>query len=290
MDNEIKRIAVPLREEYYKRLSTPYSKGGKQFLFIEQFNAGSGNELLEKFWSPRSSSRLCFDLYSWMGSDPNYDAVEFERKLPGIISGGRQVSPNMAVFFESGEGLFFIESKYTETVLNRGYKKGLPEAYWNKNDAYKSAGGKLVGYPIIRRYHGYEDVMEAFVSFIDEIDAEAAKEEKRSWFDAKQETCHLLGIVLFALENKPTKPIHFFNVAANESYSDLSVLFCEKAEEMVGRILEEHAVASSFDYQLCGVDDFFGSFMLWDKKGYQSDRTVRELVSDRSRYEVPVIR
>ncbi len=73
MDNEINRIAVPLREEYFKRLSTSYSKGGKQFHFIEQFYSGSGNELLEKFWSPRSSSRLCFDLYSWMGSDPDFD-------------------------------------------------------------------------------------------------------------------------------------------------------------------------------------------------------------------------
>lgn len=290
MDNEMKRIAVPLREEYYKRLSTPYAKGGRQFLFIEQFNAGSGNELLEKFWSPRSSSRLCFDLYSWMGSDPDYDVIEFEMKLRGIVSGGREVHPNMDVFFKRGQEIFFIESKYTETVFNKGYRKGLPEAYWNKNDAYKSVSGKLVEYPIIRRYHGYEDVMEAFVSFIEQIDMEASKEEKRSWFDAKQETCHLLGIVLFALENKQTEQIHFFNVAANESYSDLSVLFSEKAEEMVRKIFEDHAVAASFDYQLCSVDDFFGSYMLWNKKGYQSDKTIRELVSDSSRYEVPVIR
>ena len=279
-------LSVPLREEYYKRLSTPYTKGGKEFIFLEQFNAGSGNELSKKFWRTISSSRLCFDLYSWMGADDNYDALEFEKRIPGIISGGRQISPNMDVYFEMGQDIFFIESKYTETVVNKNYKKDLPEAYWNTNETYRSVNGKTVPFPIIKRYHGYEDVKDAFISFIDEVDSVAAQEEGPSWFDAKQETCHLLGITIYAIKNHPRKSIHFLNVAANESFSMFSAFFNYKAEEMVSNILKNHGVSASFDYQLCSVDDFFGSFRLFDRQGYQSKYTIRQLITNPELYDI----
>jgi exodeoxyribonuclease-5 len=70
------KFPISIKEEYYNRLSKPYAKRGVKKLFIDQFMSGSGNELKEKFWSPRSSARLCFDLYSWMGEDEGFDDVE----------------------------------------------------------------------------------------------------------------------------------------------------------------------------------------------------------------------
>lgn len=281
MDNNI-------RLDYLRRLFTPYKKSGEYHCFLLQFLQGSGNELKGKFWSPKSSSRLCFDLYSWMGKDSSYTAIEFEKKLPGIISGGREISPNMDVFFERGNDIVFVESKYTETAVNRNYLKELPEAYWKKNNEYKSVSGKDVSYPILDRYHKEQLVMEEFVDFIDNIRILAEKEESPSWFDAKQETCHLLGIVLYALEKKPTKHIYFYNIAANHAYTDFSTQYCILAKEMIRRILSAYSISSAFDYKLCSVRDYFGRFMLLDKKAYQSDKTIRELISDKMLYKEPI--
>lgn len=278
-----------LKIDYLRRIFYPFKKDGKLDSFVFHYLQGSGNELKEKFWSPRSSSRLCFDLYSWMGSDDGYSVIQFEKKLPGIKSGARQISPNMDVYFESGNEIVFIESKYTETALNKNYLKDLPEAYWNTDQVYLSVSGKKVNYSIGERYHNKKKVMDEFVSFINSISALAEKEESPSWFDAKQETCHLLGIVLYALEKKPTGHIYFNNVAANYDDNQFATQFSILAEEMVRRILSAYSISASFDYQLCSVRDYFSSLLLLDKKAYQSDKTVREIISDRKLYKEPVL-
>lgn len=272
-----------IRLDYLKRLFTPYKKEGKWECFLLQYLEGSGNELKEKFWSPMSSSRLCFDLYSWMGSDPEYKVIEFEKKLPGIVSKGREVHPNMDVYFETNDGIYFIESKYTETAQNHEYLNALPEAYWKTDEVYKNSKGKETTYSISLRYHQKDDVKKAFLEFIDDIQKEAIKEEKKSWFDAKQETCHLLGIVLLESEEKPTKPIRFLNIAANYEYDTFAEYFRSKAEAMVNQLFVSNSVNASFEYRLCSVKDFFGNSFL-DKKGYQTDKTIREILADRKRY------
>ena len=282
-------LPVPQREEYYKRLSTPYTKCGEQKLFLEQFNAGGGNELAGKFWSTVSSSRLCFDLYSWMAGDEGYMDVEFEKKLRGIISGRKDTHPNMDVYFETEEGIFFIESKYTETVRNGSFKKHLPEAYWKRSERYRSARGANVTFPILDRYRRIQPVMDAFVRFIDQIDRAAASEDAPSWFDAKQETCHLLGIVFHAIENHPSKPIHFYNVAANYSPDGFAELFRAKAEAMVNDIFGHYAFTSTFVYRLYSVKDFFETNEYLDRKAYCSERTVREIISDKSLYKEGIL-
>ena len=279
---------IKLIIDYLRRLSDPFTKGDKQDCFILHYLQGSGSELKEKFWSPLSSSRLCFDLYSWMGSDSRYKTIEFEKKLPGIISGSRQISPNMDVFFEHGDDIVFIESKYTETTINKDYQKVLPEAYWKTSNEYTSTSGKKVNYSILDRYHGEQLVMEEFVSFINRIKDLAKKEESPSWFDAKQETCHLLGIVRYAQNNKPTKHIYFNNVAANYAESQFATQFCTMANEMVKRIFAAYSIAAPFDYQLYSVRDYFDSMGLLDNKAYRLDRTIRDLISDRSLYEAPI--
>ena len=104
---------------------------------------------------------------------------------------------------------------------------------------------------------------DEFVSFITEMDLLASKEDTPCWFDAKQETCHLLGIALDAIEKKPSKPIFFLNVAAN--YSDepsFAGVFRARAEKMMRDIFSKYSVGTTFEYQLCSVKDYFGS-KLW---------------------------
>ena len=283
-----KKTVIPeaIQQDYLRRLKTPYIKKGEEKSFFEQYQRGSGQEIKDgKFWRTISSSRLCFDLYSWMADDIGYDDIEVEKKLPGIISGKKEISPNMDVFFETSSEIFFIESKYTEEVSGQF---SIPEAYWVETDEYHTTKGDLTNKPILARYRGYTDVKDAFVSFIKYVKKLESQRTGSTWFDSKQEICHLLGIVFYILENKPKKAVHFLNVAANYSYDQISVPFCVKGEDMVMTLLRDNNISIDFDYQLCGVRDFFGSLMLLDKKGYKTDRTIRELIAEKTLYEAPI--
>lgn len=273
-----------IRKDYLKRLFIPYRKRNECKSFIYQYLQGSGNELKKKFWSTSSSSRLCFDLYSWMASDKRFIDFEFEKKLESIISGNRRVFANMDVYFETKDGIYFIESKYTETTNNSFYNQTLPQAYWKEDNVYLNVKGKEVPGSILDRYNNEAVVKDEFVKFIAEIGNLAVQENCASWFDAKQETCHLLGIVFYAIKNTPQKPIHFFNISVNYKRNDgFAELFRSKAEEMMKRILNEKSV--QFDYQFYSVRDFFNKNQYLEQKGYQTERTVFELVSDKNLYK-----
>lgn len=275
------KFSISLKEEYYNRLSKPYTKRGVKKLFIDQFMSGSGNELKEKFWSPRSSARLCFDLYSWMGEDDGFHDVEFEYKLCCLISGGRRVYANMDVYYAVGNEVTFIESKYTETADNRNYTNDLPEAYWKTSREYKSASGKVVRQEILERYSKQRDVMDQFLSFINDISERAKQSGAASWFDAKQETCHLLGIVNYMLDPQwveGKKVVNFYNVVANYKQDDFAEYFKSRAVEMVVNILKTRNLSIQFNYGLYSIKDFFEKHGWLDKKAYATDLTVRDLL------------
>lgn len=275
-------IPEEIQKDYLRRLNTPYEKKGLSKKFFDQFEKASGQEIKDgKFWRIISSSRLCFDLYSWMADDDSYVDVEVEKQLTGLNAGGSP--PNMDVFFETASDIFFIESKYTELV--RGKFK-IPEAYWVETDAYHNTKGELTEKPILERYRGRRDVKEKFVSFIEYVRKIEENRKGPTWFDSKQEICHFLGIVFYLLENKPQKSVHFLNVAANFSCNDVAVAFCIRAEEMIQQILIANSISTPFDYQLCSIKDFFGSFLLLDRKGYKTSKTVRELISDPGLYDI----
>lgn len=276
------KFSISLKEEYYNRLSKPYTKRGVKKLFIDQFMAGSGNELKEKFWSPRSSARLCFDLYSWMGEDEGFDDVEFEYKLCCLVSGGRRVYANMDVYYAVGNEVTFIESKYTETADNRNYMIDLPEAYWKTTCEYKSASGKVVRQEILERYSKQRDVMDQFFAFIGDISEELNKRGAVSWFDAKQETCHLLGIVNYILSDtldKEVEVVNFHNVAANYEQDAFAEYFRSRAEEMVRNILKTRNLSIQFNYGLYSIKDFFEKHGWLDRKAYATDLTVSDLLA-----------
>ena len=259
-----------------------YLKKGKEKSFFEQYQHGSGQEIKDgKFWRTISSSRLCFDLYSWMAEDNIYIDIEFEKKLVGLNGGGSP--PSMDAFFETSSEIFFIESKYTEEVSGQF---SIPQAYWVETDEYYTTKGKLTNKPILTRYRGHADVKDAFVSFINYVKELESQRIGSTWFDSKQEICHLLGIVYYILENKPKKAVHFLNVAANHIDDKISDQFCRKGKDMVLAILKNNNISTDFDYQSCSVRKYFGKLL--DKKGYKTERTIMELIEDKTLYEAPI--
>ena len=253
-------------------------KNRKQGKFISQYLEGDGNEISKKFWSVKSSSRLAFDLYSWI------DGVSFEKKLPGIIcrksSTGKKSTagvPNMDVCFNLNNTTIYIESKYTESsnwVFKTG-EKPLSKAYWDNDatDIYKM--------DIAERFYGMKSIADKFSEFCNTIDdvIEIQKTNNRylhrEWFDPKQETCHLFGIILDLLnaqinngiascETDPsnvTKKIHFLNIVYNmkddiihgEGGEDLPTIFRREALNMM-RVI---GLGDNFSYDFMRVQELF---------------------------------
>lgn len=251
-----------LKLDYFERLiSDNHSKSH----FIEQFLKGSGHELKEKFWSNASSSRLCFDLYSWLCNEPKVKNFQFEKQLPGVLTGRKSGRPNMDVYFEYENDIIFIESKYTETDSWK-YKKDkeddgfhLSEAYWGTDDkGYKSCK-KNIG----QRFYDNPKIAEKFSEFCEEIqgliDNKKQNQDEYSkyrWFDPKQETCHLFGIIFYVIQKRlENKRIHLCNNIwrcedSKDSFTmDDSIVGCfkNKAEKMLNDIVNKQNCTFTFE-------------------------------------------
>lgn len=277
-----KRIEKDERFIYESRLAKTYKKKDEKRCFLDQLINGSGNELKDKFWSKISSSRLAFDIYSWLAEDLSCIDIQLEYKMPGIISKGRECKANMDVMIETENDIWFIESKFTETANNGEYENNLPEAYWKDyeiNDhpnCYKKADGKgyVYGYPILKRFGNQELMASTFQKFCVEISKES-KTAGVDWFDAKQETCHLFGILKFMLENElgKTKTVHFANIIyhfENEEESKFSENFRKKAIKM-----SKQVTGKELDYRIDYVQNVIQKF--GGRKAFGSDMTVQQL-------------
>lgn len=248
-----------LKLQYFERL---ISKNGSDKYFIEQFLEGSGNELEKKFWSVRSSSRLCFDLYSWLCEEEDIKNFQFEKHLPGVLVGKNRTAgaPNMDTFFEKDNDIVFIESKYTESDSwkykeeNNNNVYNLSEAYWGEK-GYKSC--KMT---IGERFYNQPQIAELFRAFCVDIQKEInnrkEKEQKRySWFDPKQETCHLFGIIFYVINNKiKNKNIFLCNNVYEIKESDsfeiggsIVEVFKKKAELMLNEIFKLNGCKFTFE-------------------------------------------
>lgn len=276
-----KKLDVHTRIEYERRLSLPYIKKGLTSSFMDQFLNGSGSELKSKFWSRISSSRLAFDLYSWLANEDQCVDIQMEFKLPGIISMGHECPANMDVMIETNSEIWFIESKFTEVCNNRDYSETLPGAYWetiqndNTSDWYHNSKGELRKYPLIKRFRGREEVankFQAFCNYIANISKNIPDNEAVDWFDAKQETCHLFGIIMYILENHPTKKVVFSNIVYNfnpeiENRSKFANQFIKKAQALVDDIVGDN----KFEYKTNFIQDVLLEY--GDKIAYGTDST-----------------
>jgi len=278
------------KEEYFVRL---IKKNRIHDLFILDYLYGNGNELSAKFWSTRSSSRLAFDLYSWIVEKENVKYFKFEYKLPGVITSksGSSGVPNLDVYFEIDNNIVFIENKYTEKSdfkyldLKRVQLNGekakpkLSEAYYLDN---KYGFSKLT---LTERFYDNERIGKLFSTYcyeINEVIEELQKKDKKecAWFDAKQETCHLFGIIFYLLgtkaehinkrkeelRNKKITLCHiFWKMEKDNDSAEFPILFKEKAEKLINEILENNGFYCKFEFKILTVQnlieenvDFFG--------------------------------
>lgn len=254
--NSSKYLSAEEKLLYFNRLIIPYNvKKGKKFA-IEQYLRADGNELVEKFWNKKSSSRMAYDLYTAMFQD-NKDSIidfEFEYKLPGLKSGGKK--PNMDVFIETKDEQVFIESKFTE-IGDMGYKSKLSPSYY----AFE---GNM---DIEKRYYEYPDLSKAIVQFINEMeDFITHNKISYDWFYPKQETCHLIGLLFHILDVNDTKKnnlkkrFHFYNVfweLKGDRYSDVQKEFEKKANALANSFLACRGIV--FDYQSFSVQDMISN-------------------------------
>ena len=226
----------------------PYEKKGQTKFFIFQYLRGAGNELQRKFWSEHSSSRMAFELYSGLAKNKNVIDLEFEKQLDGPKSGG--MGPNMDVYIETAEEIIFVESKFTEKAnLNYINRKNeadsyLSPAYWKKAEYGRKR--LTLEERLDPRF------AESFADFCNKWEDEMQKNNWRKrgsvdWFEPKQETCHLSGILFFIFNNKELisrkKKVRLFNIywnLGNEGKSDMEKAFVTKANAMIKKIISDN--------------------------------------------------
>ncbi len=307
MSNE-KTTCISTRDkvEYFERL---IKKNRKDDFFIFDYLNGSGNELSTKFWSKRSSSRLAFDLYSWIVENKNVKDFSFEYMLPGVLTSksGPSGVPNMDVYIEIDNNIVFIENKYTEKSdfrymdLDRLQSNGekakakLSQAYY-LNGTYGRSGLSLTD-----RFYGKKEIGEAFSNFCLEINDEIIKLQvsdikECAWFDAKQDTCHLFGIIFYLLGtkidhlNKRREELHnkkislchiFWKMNKDNESAQFPIFFKQKAERLINEILEGYGFNCKFDFRILTAQslfeqniDFYGlNFM--DALAYGTNKPLR---------------
>ena len=244
--------------EYFTKLITPYTKQEKKF-FIDQYLRGAGNELSGKFWAEKSSSRMAFDLYSWMKDDKDIIDFEFEFLLPALASGGK--GPNMDVFIETKDELIFIESKFTEKAnlhyIDNGY---LSPGY------YAPTHGKN-NMSLEKRMRNLH-FAKAFGKFCNDFEStmkECRWHDGHDWFEPKQETCHILGVLFYIFnENNQKrikgKKIRLFNIVWKMEEDDMLSSMHKEFEKRANLLIQDACTTHPNDV----IDFKFSSFSVQD--------------------------
>jgi hypothetical protein len=244
--------------------------------FITDYLNGEGDELGGKFFSPYSSSRLCFDLYSWLGSPEYYSQgyeVVFEKYLPRLQLHKSNPHPNMDVMIRRGDSLLFVESKFTETTKYPCKKKdsqndfGLPISYSENLDKLSPEDLKVLK----ERYYDNEEAAKGFHDFIVGINSFAnGHHTENDWFDPKQESTHLFGILFYLLGNDKShsvqtdfggaiKHVYFLNVVYGFDFkkSEMAKEFLKKGNALIKGLLKPSQPSISFDYGAISVQQFY---------------------------------
>ena len=266
-----KRLKSTEELEYYHRLTEEY---GEKKLFVAQYVNGDGHELKSHFWSCKSSSRFCFELYSWLAKQPEIKHIEFEKKLKSFK--GAKRCPNMDVYIEKQTKVYFIESKLTETKTQtiNDLSKSYYEEYADDNKT-----------TLLKRYYEDEDGVKAIqelVKFTKEL--LDGKGYTSCWMDFKQEICHLIGIYITVSRSNGAykeKNIEFYNVYYDfgDEVNDAIEPFFEKAREMMDKLLVKRDFCKSFIYDHITAQKFVKTNELFvdltsETKAFGSTETV----------------
>ena len=271
------------KNEYLKRLETKYIKKGKTKSFKEEYLNGEGNELNYKFYSPISSSRLCFELFSWMANDNNILDLEFEYYLPGLKSiHGRNVkAPNMDVYYENDQ-INFVESKFTELALNK--KEYISKNYYDYYLDGKNNIGKQLTEIALIRFDGNIIFAKRFTTLINQILEYAETNNllnKYEWFNLKQEITHIFGIGQYIYKYKPNKNINFYNLIYSFDYQidNLAYKFKELVNEMMNKYINDLNLNITFNYDFKFMQDYIYEIDL-NKKSFASNITIKERLKE----------
>ena len=282
-NNGNKYISDKEKVEYYQRLSKAYIKNNKIKRFIYQYLEGDGNELASKFFNVYSSSRICFELYSWMANLDSILDIEFEYHLPSMKSSSFELmGSNMDVYYEAYNDITFIESKFTEAVNNKNVI--IPDAYYKEKGIAKSQKGKYLKSDIYYRFNNNYVLAKLFPTFIEDIikSINLYVEDKQDWFDVKQEVAHIFGICSYIFKNQRklnNKNIHFYNVIYDfEKLSLLAMEFKVKVNTFMKEYIKALKLNISFDYDYKYMRKIYEEIPD-DAKAFGSNKFVKDILS-----------
>ena len=277
------------KEEYLERLRTKYIKRGIEKTFEEQYLKAEGHELDGKFFSPISSSRLCFELFSWMAFDGNIEDIEFEYFLPGLksVHGYAVPQPNMDVYYEN-EDINFVESKFTEQSYNK--KEAISKKYYDYYlDGKNNVGNFLTEIAMIR-FDGNILFAKYFSKLVNEI-LEYGEDHKllnkKDWFDLKQEITHIFGIGQYIYKFRPTKNIKFTNLVYlfDNGTSLLAQYFRVLAVKMMNKYINELELPILFFYDFKYMQDYVQELIL-NRRAFASNKKIKEIFKEYKLLEV----
>ena len=277
------------KDEYLERLKTKYEKRGIEKTFEEQYLKAEGHELDGKFFSPISSSRLCFELFSWMAFDGNIEDIEFEYFLPGLKSshGYAVPQPNMDVYYEN-EDIYFVESKFTEQSYNK--KEAISKKYYD----YYLDGNNNIGKNVLEvcniRFDGNSIFAKHFIKFVNEIIEYGEGHKllnKKDWFDLKQEITHMFGIGQYIYKYRPNKNIKFTNLVYlfDNGISLLAKHFRGLAVNMMNNYINELELNILFFYNFKYMQDFVHELIL-NRRAFASKKRIKEIFKEYKLLEV----
>lgn len=284
-NNNDKYISDKEKLEYYSRLFKAYVKKNKVKRFIYQYLEGDGNELLSKFFNVYSSSRICFELYSWLANDEDIDDIEFEYHLPSMRSSSniKLRGSNMDVYYVIGNNIYFIESKFTEALNNKN--NIIPDAYYKERGIAKSQKGIPLNSDLYYRFSDNGILVRLFPNFVEDVIGyiELYRDSTQDWFDVRQEIAHLFGICQYIYKNQKkvnNTRIHFYNVVYDfkDDISLLAVLFRNRVEKLMEEYIELLNLRISFEYDYKYMQDIYKNIP-YDKLAFGSDMTVKEILS-----------
>lgn len=283
LNNGNKCISDKEKVEYYERLSKAYIKENKVKRYIYQYLEGDGNELLSKFFNVYSSSRLCFELFSWMANLDSVTNIEFEYHLPSMKSSGFNLKgPNMDLYYEAYNDITFIESKFTETVNNKNAI--MPDAYYKEKGRARSQKGIYLKSDLLYRFNNNYVLVRLFPDFVEDIinSIDLYADNKPDWFDVKQEVAHIFGICGYIYKNQKklnNKNIHFNNVVYDfDKPSLLATIFKSRVNTFMNDYIKSLKLNISFDYDFKYMQNIYEKIPD-DAKAFASNKLVKDILN-----------
>lgn len=264
-------LSVRHRNIYLKRLKLdlPFHNNNQKS-FFDQYENGDGKELKDHFWKTHSSSRLCFEFFSWLANENGVSNIVFEKKLPGIRWSPKK--PNMDVYIQRENTVYFIESKLTEKGKEL---TELPDSYYKEKGEAVDTNGSLIKSSIKDRYYntGFD---QSIVKLCEIIKSKLTEAKRPVWLDIPQEIKHTIGIYFEITENLKKyngKDVVFYNLFYdfNDGNDEFAKFFFDTVQGIMKEELQKKGFTGTYTY------------------GYKTYQEAIEIIPERPAYGSDVI-